>query len=84
MFQVKKREKTNKKNKKKYKFHGRNHSFKSEKIFYLFFFVCLYNFPSPYSVGRFRGIKNTSHLFEKVIYLQLAFFIFGSDWILAL
>lgn len=84
MFQVKKREKTNKKTKKKIQISWKKSFIQIGKDFLSFFFVCLYNFPSPYSVGRFRGIKNTSHLFEKVIYLQLAFFIFGSDWILAL
>lgn len=53
------------------------------KRFFIFFFVCLYNFPSPYCVGRFRGIKNTSHLFEKVfdIFAASLFYIwFGLDF----
>ena len=58
----------------------------NRKRFFIFFFVCVFIiFHHPIVLDAFGELK-THHICLKkcLIYLQLAFFIFGSDWILAL
>lgn len=53
------------------------------KRFFIFFFVCFYNFLLFYCVGCFWGIKNILYLFEKVfdIFVVSFFYIwFGLDF----